>query len=97
MILDEKHLAEIILYELKSKNELKYKYVTQKDIERIIRFFIRTIVRFSVLGYTIVLPVYKNRKKDMSIIINPIERKIVQRQFKAIIGREYHKKRTTPL
>ena len=94
MILNEKIIASRILAELKTKNKIQYKNITQKDIERLIRFYVRTIVRFSRLGYAITLSCYKNRKKERAILIVPYERNIVQYQFKAVTAKDRHKRKS---
>lgn len=94
MILDEKIISERILEELKNKSEInkvRYKNIRSKDIERVIRYFIKTIIRFIKLGYSVNLPVYRVYQKKMNIYITPKERDIVTRQFRMVTRRSNYR------
>lgn len=85
MILDEKIISERILEELKNKseiNQVRYKNIRSKDIERVIRYFIKTIIRF------IKFTEYPNL---MNIYITPKERDIVTRQFRMVTRRSNYR------
>lgn len=94
MILDEKIISEKILDILKNKSEInktRYKYIKSKDIERVIRYFVKTIMRFVKLGYSVNLPVHRVYQKKMNIYITPKEREIVTRQFRMVTRRSNYR------
>jgi broad specificity polyphosphatase/5'/3'-nucleotidase SurE len=94
MILDEKIISEKILDILKNKseiNKIRYKYIKSKDIERVIRYFVKTIMRFVKLGYSVNLPVHRVYQKKMNIYITPKEREIVTRQFRMVTRRSNYR------
>lgn len=94
MILDEKIISIRILDILKNKSEInnvRYKHIRPKDIERIIRYFVKTIMRFIKLGYSINLPVHRVHQKKMNIYITPKEREIVTRQFRMVTRRSNYR------
>ena len=97
MIVDEKQISNRILIVLKQKQPQRFKNVTQSDIRRIVRYYVKMIMLFERLGYCIRLSTYYAHSDKRCIYIANTEKQMAVRQYRVIIRQKkafhHYKKR----
>jgi hypothetical protein len=88
MLYNNKNLSKRILERVKEQRPLQFKYVTAKDIERLLDYYSYIISLIIKAGGFITLSVYKTHLWNRCIRIAPIQRYIIWKKYNRILNQK---------
>jgi hypothetical protein len=91
MLFNNKDLSKRVLERCKTQQPLKFRYVTSKDIERLLDYYSYTMSLIIKAGGFLTLSIYKTHLWNRCIRIAPIQRNVVYKEYKKFIIRRNYK------
>jgi hypothetical protein len=82
MLINNTDLSKKVLERVKAQRPLQFRYVTAKDIERLLNYYSYTTALLIKIGGFITLSVYKTNLWNRCIRIAPLQRNVVYRLYK---------------